>query len=277
MLQLIFFRNGTVFAFTEGMKRLLIVCLLFTVGAHATEAQKQLRTVTHDAFKPGEVLKYRVHYGIIDAGVAELEVKPEMKTLGSRQCYHFVGTGKSVGAFDWFFKVRDRYESVVDKVAMVPWLFIRRVDEGGYTINQNVSFNHFTDTAKSEKAAVSIPEYTQDLISAFYYARTLDFSNAKEGDIFPITAYLDDGTFPMNLKLIGRETISSKKGKFRCLKLRPMLQEGRVFKDSEDMTIWVSDDKNKIPIRAQADILIGSVKMDLTDYSNLNNTPNTVN
>lgn len=267
---------GTVFALTVGMKRLIIVSLLFSLGAHATEAQKQLRELTNEAFKPGEVLKYRVHYGIIDAGIAELEVKPQMKNIGPRECYHFVGSGKSVGAFDWFFKVRDRYESVVDKLAMIPWLFIRRVDEGGYIINQNVSFNHYTDSAKSEKAAVAIPSYTQDLVSAFYYARTLDLTNAKEGDIFPITTYLDDATFPMNLKFIGRETIKSKKGKFKCIKFRPMLQEGRVFKDNEDMTIWISDDKNKIPIRVQTEIMVGSIKMDLVDYSNLSNTPNVV-
>ena len=156
---------------------------------------------------------------------------------------------------------------------MIPWLFIRRVNEGGYIINQNVSFNHYTDSAKSEKATISIPENTQDLISSFYYARTLDFSQAKEGDIFQISGYLDDAVIPLNLKFIGREVIDSKKGKFNCIKLRPMLQEGRIFKDKEDMTIWISDDKNKIPVRVQTDVLVGSIKMDLVDFSNLANAP----
>ncbi|MBP7268885.1 MAG: DUF3108 domain-containing protein, partial [Bacteroidia bacterium] len=212
--------------------------ILFLAACTITSAagQKKLRTLNHNAFRPGEVLKFRIHYGFMDAGEATLEVKPELKNFGNRDCYHVVGTGRSVGAFDWFFKVRDRYESVIDKDAMLPWLFIRRVNEGGYIINQNVSFNHFSDSAKSEKATISIPENTQDLVSAFYYARTIDFSNAKEGDVFPINGYLDDAIFPMNIKYIGKEEIKTKMGTFRCIKFRPMLVEGRVFKDNEDMT-----------------------------------------
>lgn len=249
--------------------------ILFLAACTITSAagQKKLRTLNHNAFRPGEVLKFRIHYGFMDAGEAILEVKPELKNFGNRDCYHVVGTGRSVGAFDWFFKVRDRYESVIDKDAMLPWLFIRRVNEGGYIINQNVSFNHYSDSAKSEKATISIPENTQDLVSAFYYARTIDFSNAKEGDIFPINGYLDDAIFPMNIKYIGKEEIKTKMGTFRCIKFRPMLVEGRVFKDNEDMTVWVSDDPNRIPVRVQTDILVGSIKMDLVGYENLANQP----
>lgn len=252
----------------------ILIVFLFLLNLTATPAaENDLRTVNNQAFRPGELLKFRIHYGILDAGEAILEVKSDMQNFGGRECYHVIGSGKSVGAFDWFFKVRDRYESVLDKEAILPWLFIRRVNEGGYIINQNVSFNHYTDSAKSEKATISIPDNTQDLISSFYYARTIDFSQAKEGDIFPLVGYLDDAIFPMNLKYLGKEKIKSKKGTFSCIKLRPMLQEGRVFKDQEDMTIWVSDDLNKIPIRVQTNILVGSIKMDLVDYSNLANTP----
>jgi thioredoxin-related protein len=252
-----------------------IISLFFLIFSSiiVCAAQNELRQVKNEAFLPGEILKFRIHYGIVDAGEATIEVKKDLKNFGGRECYHFIGIGKSVGAFDWFFKVRDRYESIVDKEALIPWFFIRRVNEGGYIINQNVTFNHFNDSAKSEKATISVPDNCQDLVSAFYFARTLDFTGAKEGDIFEISGYLDDAIFPMNVKFVGRENIKSKKGTFRCLKLRPMLQEGRVFKDQEDMTIWVSDDKNKIPVRVQTEIAVGSIKMDLVDYENLANTP----
>ncbi len=253
-----------------------LIIFLF-IGMNVFAGNNDLRTVNNVAFKPGETLKFRIHYGLISAGVATLEVKSDVKNFGGRDCYHFIGEGKSVGAFDWFFKVRDRYESVVDKQAMIPWMFTRRVNEGGYIINQNVTFNHYTDSVKSDKAVISVPDNTQDLISAFYFARTLDFANAKEGDIFEIPGYLDDAIFPMSVKYIGKEVVECDKGTFRCLKLRPMLQEGRVFKDQEDMTIWVSDDANKIPIRVQTKILVGSIKMDLVDYSNLANAPAVVN
>src|SRR5437016_3288598 len=104
------------------MKRIITLIFLFIgFAAHSSDAQKSLRTVTNQAFKPGEVLKFRLHYGIISAGEATLEVKSDMSNVGGRDCYHVVGTGESVGAFSWFFKVRDRYESVIDKNALVPW------------------------------------------------------------------------------------------------------------------------------------------------------------
>ena len=255
------------------MKIQKLLIILVCSFSHVVAGQKILRTVKNEAFKPGEILKFRIHYGFLDAGEATLEVKPSLTTVGGRACYDVVGTGATVGAFSWFFKVRDRYESIIDRDAMIPWLFYRRVNEGGYIINQNISFNHYQDSAKSEKKTISIPEYTQDLVSAFYFARTLDFSSAKEGDLFPMTGYLDDGLIPLNIKYIGKEDIKTKKGVFHCIKFRPLLLEGRVFKEAEGMTVWVSDDKNRIPIRVQSEILVGSIKMDLADYENLANTP----
>ncbi|MBL0340244.1 MAG: DUF3108 domain-containing protein [Bacteroidetes bacterium] len=126
-------------------------------------------------------------------------------------------------------------------------------------------------TATSDKLTINVPEYVQDLVSAFYYARTLDFVNALPGAEFPINAYLDDEVFPLTIKYVGKETIKTKFGNVKCIKFRPVLLEGRVFKEEEDMTIWVSDDKNKIVIRAEAKILVGSIKMDLKGYSGLAN------
>ena len=198
---------------------------------------------------------------------------PDKQNFAGRICYHVVGSGQSVGAFDWFFKVRDKYESTIDSQAIIPWYFVRRVNEGGYKINQNVTFNHYSDSVISEKKTIYMPENTQDILSAAYYARTIDFSDAKEGQVFQIQGYIDDQLIPLDIKFAGRENISSKKGTFRCIKFHPMLQKGRVFKESEDMTVWISDDKNHIPVRVQTDILIGSIKMDLVDFQNLANEP----
>jgi Protein of unknown function (DUF3108) len=244
----------------------VLLTLPFIAGA-----QVPLAKVNNQAFGPSEVLEYRVHYGFMDAGTARLEVDPIVKNLGGRNCYRVLGTGRSVGAFDWFFKVRDHYESYIDAEAMVPWLFIRKIEEGSYKKNQNVSFNHFKSTATSEKKTIKTPGQVQDLISAFYYARTLDFEHAAVGDTFLINCYLDDETFPMVIKYTGKEKIKTKLGTFRCIVFKPYLLEGRVFKEKEGMTVWVTDDKNKIPVRAQAEILVGSVKMDITSYKGLAN------
>ena len=244
---------------------LLILCSLPLYG------QVPFRKIKNEAFKVGEILEYRIHYGFVDAGIARLEIKKDLSTINNRKCYHVVGTGETKGAFDWFFKVRDRYESYIDVEALMPWVFIRRVEEGSYTKSQNVTFNHFKNSASSEKVTIPVPEYVQDLVSAFFYARNLDFTNAKPGALFPISAYLDDEVFEMTIKYIGKEKVNTKFGTFNCIKFRPLLLEGRVFKEEEDMTVWVTDDKNRIVVRAEAEILVGSLKMDLKGYSGLAN------
>jgi hypothetical protein len=233
---------------------------------------EQLPSNPNKAFKAGEVLTYRMHYGMMNAGVAVLEVKPDIIEVSGRKVYHIVGSGYTIGSTDWFFKVRDRYETYLDKDAMLPWLFVRRVDEGGYKFSQDYAFNHYTkkvDIGNNEK--FDVPVGVQDMVSAFYSARNLDLSNAKPGDLFSITCFVDKEIWPLKIKFIGKETIDTDLGKYRCLKFRPIVQKGRVFKKEEDLNVWISDDDNHLPMRVKADVLIGSIKMDITSAKNLAN------
>ncbi len=226
----------------------------------------------NEAFKPGEILDYRLHYGVMDAAVATLEVKPDMKKYGSRECYQICGNGRSRGTFDWFFKVRDHYETLMDKDALLPWVFTRHCYEGGYNIDQNYYFNHYTNKVDVGNGEIfTVPKGTHDMVSAFYAARNLDFSKAREGDIFSLNCFLDKENWPLQIKYVGKETIDTDIGKVRCIKFRPIVQKGRVFKKEEDLNVWISDDKNHVPIRAEAKVLIGAIKMDITGYKNLAN------
>ncbi len=233
---------------------------------------KELPGAKNEAFKEGEILTYRLHYGIIDAGVAVLEVKPEVMDVAGRKVYHIVGNGYSKGSFDWFFKVRDRYETFLDKDALLPWMFVRRVNEGGYIINEDYKFNHYTnkvDVGREDK--VDVPQGTHDMISAFYAARNLDLSNAKEGDVFTINSIVDKELFPLKIRYVGKEKIDCDLGTFNCVKFRPIVQKGRVFKKEEDLNVWITDDKNHVPLRAQAKLMVGSVKLDIVSAKNLAN------
>ncbi len=234
--------------------------------------QDQLRQQPNEAFKRGEKLKYRMHYGFINAGEIVMEVLDENKPIGGRNTFHVAGTGYTKGSFDFFFKIRDRYETYIDEEAIIPWLFMRRVNEGGYKISQNQIFNHYKNTMDKDGKIYDVPDGVQDMTSSFYYARTIDFSNAKEGDVFEFPCFVDDQVWPLRIKYVGRETIDSDIGEIRCIKFHPVVQKGRIFKKEEDMTAWISDDKNKIPVRAEAKIAVGSVKMDLTEYSGIAST-----
>ena len=233
---------------------------------------KEIPIRKNEAFKRGEVLEFRMHYGIIDAGVASLTITEEALPFNGRKTFHVVGLGKSKGAFDWFFKVRDRYETYIDEQAIVPWLFVRRVSEGSYTCKQDYVFNHFNQKVNvGEGKVYDIEPNMQDMVSAFYSARTMDLSGAKPGDLYSINAFVDKEVFPVKIKFIARETITTDLGTFKCLKFRPIIQQGRIFKHEEDLNIWITDDKNHIPIKGQADVLVGSIKMELTSYSGLAN------
>ena len=141
-----------------------------------------------------------------------------------------------------------------------------------HVINQDYTFNHYTnkvDVGAGEK--IDVPEGTQYMISAFYSARNLDLSNAKEGDVFQINSIVDKEIWPMKIRYVGKDEIKTEIGKFRCLKFRPIVQKGRIFKHEDDLNVWISDDKNHVPLRAQAKLLIGSVKLDIISVKNLAN------
>lgn len=253
------------------MKRLIIYTAAFALLPAFMLAQDpaNYRKVTNSAFKRGEELHYRVHYGTVNAGEAIMSVNNDNKLINGRPTFHVIGTGQSKGAFDWFYKVRDRYESYMDEEALMPWLFIRNVDEGGFKIKQNQIYDHNGGKVNSNGKSMVVPKYIQDMLSSFYYARTIDFSKAKKGDIYSVQTFVDDEIWDLKIKYLGKETITTDIGKVNCIKFCPVVQKGRVFKKEEDLTVYISDDANHIPVRAQGEILVGSIKMDITSYSGL--------
>ncbi len=225
-----------------------------------------------DAFRDGEHLKFVIHYGIIDAGEAELRVTKSNKKFQGRSAYHIVGTGKSLGAFNWFFKVRDRYETYLDVDGIFPWEFVRDIHEGGYDKQQNYKFFQDKSAVLTDKGdTFKIPEFSQDMLSSFYYARTLDFDGIYKGKVFTIPTFVDGEVFPLKIKYLGRENVELRSGTYRCMKFVPIIQEGRIFEEEEDMMVWITDDKNRIPVLAKAKVLVGSIKMELVEYKNLAN------
>jgi hypothetical protein len=231
-----------------------------------------LRSLPHTAFKPGEKLTYVLHYGFVNAGEATLELRETDMKMLDRPMLQAVGKGRSLGAFNTFYKVNDHYETYFDRDGVFPWIFMRRVSEGGYEFSQDYAYLqnlHQVNTQKKQTHAV--PAHVQDMLSAFYYARTIDYSKAKPGDEFSIDCFLDDEIWPLKMRYVGKETIKLRSGKYRCLKFQPVVQQGRIFKTNDDLNVWVTDDANHIPVLAQAKVLVGSIKMELSSYEGLMN------
>ena len=245
-----------------------LVALIGIIGMETVSVSYP--TAKNQTFQIGEKLRYRVTYGVMDAGEAVLEVKSTTKKPQGRELVHVVATGKTLGGFNAIYKVNDVYESYIDKKGAFPWEFNRDVNEGGYVIKQSYVFNQHKQV-KTEKGDINVPIGIQDMISSFYHARTLDFKSLKVGDIVEFNCFMDGEIWPLKIKYVGKDDITIRKGKFKCLKFVPVVQKGRYFKSEEDVNFWVTDDDNKIPIYVKAKIPVGVVKLHLVEWEGLRN------
>jgi hypothetical protein len=147
--------------------------------------------------------------------------------------------------------------------------FVRNVSEGGYKKYQNVTFNKTANTAVTNKGVFNVPACVQDVVSAVFYARNIDFSKLNPEDKIAFSMFLDDEVYNMHIRYLGKETIKTKYGKFRTIKFKPLLLKGTIFEGGEKMTVWVTDDNNHIPVRIESPIVVGNIKMDMMSYENI--------
>lgn len=257
------------------LRALFVFSFLWMVAGLAQYQEESGISKGSPPFKAGEWLKFRIHYGFLNASYATLHLTEE--NLDGVPVYHVVGKGKTTGFASLFFKVDDTYESYFGQADGKPYRFIRKIDEGGYTKDIEIRFDHgagraeLHDKEAQRKMQFDTMGSIQDLISAFYYLRKnyeadqLVVGKSIELDLL----YDDDGIFKFRLKYLGKEVLKTKFGKVECLKFRPYVQSGRVFKEQESLSLWVSNDQNKIPIRIEADLMVGSIKADLDGYNSL--------
>lgn len=162
-------------------------------------------------------------------GAGEAVFSASLERFNGKPVYHFVGDGKTYSFFDNFFKVRDRYESYVDTTTMLPYKFVRNVDEGGYKKYNNVTFNQDANTAVSTNGVFKVTNCIQDVVSMVYYARNIDFSKYKPDDKIPFDMFLDDEVFHLYIRYMGKEKIKTRFGKFNAIKIKPLLIKGTIF------------------------------------------------
>ncbi len=253
------------------MKKLasiFIWALIFVAPLRAGDSFCGLR---NNAFLDGERIDYDIFYSVIglyvNAGTASFTTSIE--TLNNKPVYHVTGSGTSNTSYDWIFKVRDQYESYFDTATLQPYKFIRNVNEGGFKIYENVSFNQKTNTAITDKGVFKVPNCIQDVLSSIYYARNIDYNSYKPENKIPFNMFLDNEVHQLYIKYMGKEKIKTRFGKFHAIKFKPLLVKGTIFEGGEGMTVWVSDDANHIPLRIESPIVVGSIKVDMMEYENI--------
>ena len=251
------------------MKKLLIAILF--VGTISFDTQRE------SAYDVGEWLKFRIHYGLLNAGFATLEIKDA--SIKNKKIFHAVGHGYTTGMAKMFFNVDDNYESYFDKYTNKPFQYVRKIDEGGYTKNQEGFFNQDTnkilvkDYKNNTEKTINVTENVQDIVSTFYFLRNHPAVNSiKINEYIAVDMFFDDEITKFKLKFIGREDIDTKFGIVPTMIFRPLVQSGRVFKEEESLTVWISDDDNRIPVRIKANLAVGSIKADLEGFKGLKNS-----
>lgn len=258
------------------MKRALLkyitccsLCLLLLLSY--IKAGDPLCGIRNTSFSHGEILSFKVYYTLagIYMGVGDATFTANLERANNKPVYHITGEGKTNGFYDGFFKVRDRYETFIDTATLQPVHFIRNISEGGYQKFEDVTFNHSARKAVTNDGEYKIPECIQDVISCIYTARNVDYSRYKPDDKIPFAMFLGNEVYNLFLRYQGKEKIKTKYGRFNAIKLKPLLVKGDVFKGGEQMTVWISDDPNHIPLRIESAISVGRVKIDMISYKNL--------
>lgn len=248
----------------------LLFCLLFFSGKPASP-EDSFCGIQNISYKVDEEVSFTVFYAVagiyVNAGTATFTSK--LETVNNRPVFHITGEGRTNSSYNLIYKVHDKYETYIDTATMQPLKFIRNVNEGGYKKYENITFNKTANTAVTTKGVFKVPACVQDVVSAMYYARNVDFSRLQPEDKIPFSMFLDNEVFNMYIRYVGKEVIKTKYGKFNAIKIKPLLLKGQIFEGGEKMTVWVTDDANHIPIRVESPLVVGKVKIDMMSYANL--------
>lgn len=245
--------------------------VLFAILINICNAYSQtLPYLKEPTFKEGEKLTYKLKYGFISAATGVLSVKKSNLQFSSKDLFHLSAFGETASAFSVFYHVRNQYDSYIDGKTYQPLLYIEDIKENNYRRKEYATFDHVNHTVKGNKGTFKSPTgQLFDLVSAYYFARNLDLSGLKSGDAFNITYFLNDEVATLKVYYIGTEKIKTSIGTLDCIKLSPEIKPGRIFKKNSKLYLWVTNDGNRIPVRAQVEILIGSVTMELVKAEGL--------
>ena len=257
------------------MKRIhiLILGLLVIAVTISFRQYEPNRIINNKSFGFGEKVEYRVHYGFINAAEAKVEIAKNLSVVNNRPCYKINVTGRTVGPFDLISRVRDTWRSYVDTSAILPHMFYQEVQENKYRKEQTTVFNHSRDQAvssmKNETKTYPVPNDIHDIVSGYFFLRTVNFDKINEGEVLEVPTFFDGEVYKLRVRYVGKDVIKTKFGKTRVLRLNPLIPDNKLFKGEGAMKLWISDDINKIPLKIKVELVIGSLEMDIKSYKGL--------
>ena len=237
-------------------------------GSNVLAPLDTLRVMSQSAFVLGERLVYDVGYSFITAGEAVFAI-PRIDTVNGRECFQILFTVNSTPSFSWIYKVEDRYETMLDTKGLFPWRFSQRIREGKYKRDFSAEFDQVNLVARTSEGEHPIPPYVHDIVSAFYYARALDLSQARPGDKIYLQNFYKDSTYQLAIKFLGYQRVDVDAGTFDCIIVEPLIKEGGLFKSEGRVLIWMTNDERKVPVKVSTKVAVGSIDAELREYYGL--------
>jgi len=228
----------------------------------------------------GEYLKYKVsyHWGLIWLDAAMVDFRTDSTLFEGKPAYHFTSHGNTHPGYDWIYKVRDVYESYASAENLRPFRFERNLSEGSYKAYNQYKFDYgknsihaiVQDNDRDIKQTMKLVPCAYDVLTATYAVRNIKFENYQPDDTIPLTFILDENFIELNIRYLGKEKIENHNGKvYNCLKFTSNMIESSLFASGEPLVVYVTDDRNKIPVLIIAELIIGSVKVYVVEHSGL--------
>lgn len=258
---------------------------ILTLAAFDDSRSHTYVPVANESFARGETLHFKMTFGIFTVGKGMTNVDVNRYTLNDRACYKVDVFGKTVGFVNWVRDVDDQWGAYIDTAALIPHKFYRKIHEGSYRKHEETYFDHkngkilvkvadkHTGAFKAPKV-YDAPAQVRDMIGGFLYLRAMDLSDMKVNDTIDIKGFFEDEFYSLPIVYKGKKTIRTKAGKIRTLVFKPMMPENKMFDGKNSITAYFSDDKNRIPVKIEADMFIGKAGVELTGYSGLRNPLN---
>lgn len=237
-------------------------------GVSAAFSQEVTKT-NEVAFQAGEQITYKLKYGIFTAAEAVIKVESSPVKFDNHPALHIFADAKTAGTFNLLFKVRNRYETFINPQTLLPYYYSEQRQESSYRHSDKVTFDHDTGIITADKGKFPFKGNVFDFLSAYYFARNIDVSKLKVGDKLSMRYFLEDGIHTLTITFMGHEQVKCGLGTFDCLKFNPTIIPGRIFRKNSKLYLWITNDKNRIPVKAHVELIVGSLVMDLTQASGL--------
>ena len=260
--------------------------MLFIISSFSTRKDEFI-VIPYKSFTTGEVLEYKLSYGLFAVGKAQMKVHDGYYNINGRECYRVDIFGKTSGAIDWVARINDNWGAYIDTAALVPHISYRKIEEGKYRKNEVVKFDHTTDMIEAkvinnktgdfkEPEYFQAPDNIRDMIAGFFYLRSIDYDSLAIGEYITIDAFFEDTLYDFTIQYKGKDEVKTKAGKFNAIRLEPVMPDNQLFAGENAVTVWLSDDLNKIPLKAEVNLVIGRASCELIKYEGLKNKPNDV-